>query len=163
MRRLTNLLPRAGERGLTLIEMMVAVSIAALLALTGVPFFGDYLVNSRLREGGNSLLTDALFAQSEAIKLNGRVALVVEGSTVRVIDRSTDKILRERTMPEGVALGSATLTFGSFGRPTPFGEQPPRVILSMSGVTCSDTKRCPALVVETGGAIRLCGNKLSCS
>ena len=66
----------SAQRGLTLIELMVGVGDrGALLVLTAAPYFGDYITNSRLREGGNLLLTEALVAQSEAIKRNRTVRL----------------------------------------------------------------------------------------
>ena len=163
MRRLTPC-TRLSCRGVTLIETMVAVSIAALLAVSGLPFFGDYVVNSRLREGGNVLHADALFAQSEAIKRNGLVSLELSDSVVKVIDRSGGDavVLRSRPLPSGVSLDiTEPVKFTSAGRITPFGRDY-TIKFSMSGVTCSDDKRCPALRIEAGGAIRLCGNKLAC-
>jgi type IV fimbrial biogenesis protein FimT len=163
MRRLTAS-SKARQRGLTLIELMVSVSVAGILLITGLPYFGEYVSNSRLREGGNSLLTDTLYAQSEAIKRNGDVAVVLTNTSLQVIDRSTgvDNVLRTRTLPDGVSAGNSTLTFGSSGRPAPFGTEY-TVSMSMSGVTCSDEHRCPALRVEGGGAIRLCGDKFNCT
>ena len=38
------------QRGLTLIELMVGLTIAAFLLMAAAPFFGDYIRNSRLRE-----------------------------------------------------------------------------------------------------------------
>ena len=75
-------------RGLTLIELMVGLTIAAFLLMAAAPFFGDYIRNSRLREAGNALLGEALFAQSEAIKRNTTVRLSTSGATLQVIDRS---------------------------------------------------------------------------
>ena len=63
----------AAQRGLTLVELMVTVAIGGILMMAGMPYLGDYLNNSRLREAGNSALSSALYAQSEAIKRNGRV------------------------------------------------------------------------------------------
>jgi hypothetical protein len=48
---------------------------AGLLLASAAPFFGDMVVNSRLREAGNLLLTETLMAQSEAIKRNTRATV----------------------------------------------------------------------------------------
>ena len=146
-------------RGLTLVELMVGLTIGAFLLMAAAPFFGDYLRNSRLREAGNALLSEALFAQSEAIKRNSTVRLSTDGATLQVIDRGTgaDVLLRERTLSGNVAAPAATLDFGTEGRPVPFGSSG-AINLSMSGATCSDDTRCPGLRVDAGGATRLCGN-----
>ncbi|MBW8831637.1 MAG: GspH/FimT family pseudopilin [Burkholderiales bacterium] len=152
------------QRGVTLIESMVAISIAGLLAASGAPAMGDYIRNSRLREAGHSLLSEALYAQSEAVKRNGRVRLTVRGSAIEVVDRSgtSEVVLHTRTMPGDVHAGTTSLDFGSQGRPAPFGTEA-TVKLSLSQTTCSDTLRCPALRVEAGGAVRLCNDQSTCS
>lgn len=152
------------QRGLTLIELMVGLAIGALLMLSAAPYLGDYISNSRLRENGNLLLSEALLAQSEAVKRNGNVALVTDGTTVTVQDVRTSPavVLRTRSFSGGVLAPTATITFTGDGRLSTWPDTS-RVNLSASGVTCSDETRCPALVVEAGGAIRLCGNRLSCS
>ena len=110
--------------GLTLVELMVGIGIAAILMMASAPFFGDYIRNSRLREAGNALLSEALFAQSEAIKLNATVRLSTSGATVQVIDRTdplAEVVLRERTLAGNVTAPVATIDYGSEGRPLPFG------------------------------------------
>ncbi len=149
-------------RGLTLIELMVGLTIGAFLLMAAAPFFGDYIRNSRLREAGNALLGEALFAQSEAIKRNTTVRLSTSGAALQVIDRSdplADVILRERTLAGNVTAPVATLDFGTEGRPVPFGTAG-SINLSMTGEVCSDDTRCPGLRVDAGGATRLCGNHL---
>ena len=151
------------QRGLTLIELMIGIVIAAFLMMVGAPFFGDYVRNSRLREAGNTLLTEALIAQSEAIKRNAVVRLSTNGATVQVIDRSdpnADVVIRERLLAGGVTAPVVTLDYGSEGRPFPFGTAG-SIDLSMSGFSCSADTRCPGLRVDAGGATRLCGNHLS--
>jgi type IV fimbrial biogenesis protein FimT len=157
-------------RGLSLIELMVAITIAALLMLAAAPQLADYTNNSRLREGGTTLHAEALFAQSEAIKRNRVVRLTTAGSTVQVReaqDTAAMTLLRERTLAGGVTMAAATVDFSPRGYPVDRSVAPPvefvaaAIDLSLPGVTCSDEHRCPGLRVEAGGGIRLCGNKLS--
>ncbi len=147
--------------GMTLVELMVGIGIAAILMMASAPFFGDYIRNSRLREAGNVLLSEALFAQSEAIKLNATVRLSTNGATVQVIDRTdplAEVVLRERTLAGNVVAPVATIDYGSEGRPLNFAVG--SIDLSMTSVTCSDDARCPGLRVDAGGATRLCTNHL---
>ncbi len=164
MRRLTTPRPR-GQRGMTLVELMVALTVMGLLLASAAPFFGDYITNSRLREGGNLVLTETLMAQSEAIKRNTTIRLSTSTDLVRVLDMTdplAPVVLRERTLAGGVTAPTATVDFGSEGRPMPFGTAF-SLNLSLPGTTCSGDLRCPGLRVDAGGAIRLCGNQLSCS
>lgn len=173
MRHLTFAAPRrAASRGLTLIELMVAIAIAAFLVLAAAPHFADYTNNSRLREGGTTLQTEVLFAQSEAIKRNRIVRLTTSGSTVQVLeaqDTSNMTLLRERTLGGGVSAETATVDFTPRGYPVNRAVNPSvdfvaaSIDLGLPGVTCSSEQRCPGLRVDAGGGIRLCANKLSCS
>lgn len=157
---------RAAVRGLTLIELLVSVAVLAVLASAAAPFMGDMIANSRLREGGHSLLAETLMAQSEAVKRNGTVRVSLNGSTVQVIDLTVPAapvVLRTRTLVQTVSAPVVTFDFGPEGRPTPFGTAV-SVNLGSTSATCTSELRCPGLRVDAGGGVRLCGNHLeSCT
>ncbi len=164
MRHLSTRHARARARGLTLIELMVALTVGAVLLATAAPYLGDYMSNSRLRENGNLLLGEALFAQGEAIKRNTTVRLSTTGSTIQVLDATVAAapvLIRERNTTGGITLPAATVNFGVEGRPTPFGTA--AAIDVIAPLTCSSELRCPGLRIDAGGAVRLCGNQLSCT
>ncbi len=154
---------QARSRGLTLVELMVAFAIASLLALAAAPYFADYGVNSRLRESGNTVYGEALYAQSEAIKRNRVVRLSTTGSAVTVADLTDPAnpvTLRTRTLADGVSVAEGAVSFGSSGWPTDLTAV--SINLSHSTAACDADRRCPGLRVDGGGAIRLCGNKNAC-
>ena len=156
---------RGPPAGLTLIELMVGLAIGAILFGMAGPYFKDYLANSRLREAGNALLAETLYAQTEAIKRNAGIRLSVAGGAIQVLDLSAGgdgTPLRSRQLPEGVvASANASVDFGSRGMPMPFGTDL-AIDLVKSGLTCSADLRCPGLRIDGGGGVRLCGDQLSC-
>jgi type IV fimbrial biogenesis protein FimT len=160
------LLTRA-QRGFSLLELLVVMAIIGIMAAAGAPAFSEYLANSKLRAGGDTLLSEALFAQSEAIKRNGTVSVLAAASgTLTTTDLSNGfpgTVLRTRVLPDGVTPSAAvTMNFGSNGRPSTLATSY-TVELVKSGQTCSSDVRCPALKVDGGGGVRLCTNKNSCS
>jgi type IV fimbrial biogenesis protein FimT len=153
-------------RGVTLVELMVALAVMAVLVAAAAPFMGDLVVNSRLRESGNVLFTEALVAQSEAIKRNTTVRVsTTGGDTVQVHDMTTPAtpvLLRARAMAAGVTVPTTIFSFGPEGRPMPFGTAV-SVNLAAVNASCSADLRCPGLRVDAGGATRLCPNhQVSC-
>ena len=151
------------QRGLTLVELMVAFTISALLLMTAAPWFADYGSNARLRESGNTVLAEALMAQSEAIKRNRAVRLATSGSTVTVsdlADPSNPVLLRTRMLAADVQAPTTSVDFSSAGWPVDFNAV--SIDLSHATAGCTADVRCPGLRVDAGGAVRLCGNTLSC-
>ena len=158
MRQLT---PGRAQHGFTLVELMVAFSIGALLLVAAVPSLREYTVNSKLRESGNTLYTETLIAQSEAIKRNRNVRLSVNGAVITLTDVTDPNnlvTLRTRSLADGVSGDTGSVTFGSQGWTTNLTAV--SINLALSTVTCSADYRCPGLRVEAGGSIKLCGNHL---
>lgn len=54
--------------GFTLIELMVGVSVLAILLAVGIPSFSAIMRNNRIASGANNLVGALNFARSEAIK-----------------------------------------------------------------------------------------------
>ena len=66
---------RVRTNGFTLIEVLVAIAIAAILLAVAVPSFSAANLNSRLRASSTELIASANLARAEAIKRNGVVNL----------------------------------------------------------------------------------------
>ncbi len=151
---------------------MIGLAIVAALVKTAAPHFGEITTNTRLRSVGSLLHSEALLAQSEAIKRSRTVRLTIDAGAVVMQDMgdpANPVELRRRTMLPGASAaitttttGITTLDFGSEGRPVTFGTAV-SVDVSMTGVTCSGDLRCPGLRVDAGGAINLCGDRTNCS
>ena len=70
-------------RGVTLIELLVAMSVLGILLAVGVPSFSQFSTNSRLTSYINLMHSNLALVRSEAVKRNGRVAICksLDGST----------------------------------------------------------------------------------
>lgn len=71
-----------GQRGFTLIEILVTIAIAAILAGVAVPSLSGFLRNVKLNSISASLVASLQQARSEAIKLNQGV-LVCPSNTAK--------------------------------------------------------------------------------
>jgi type IV fimbrial biogenesis protein FimT len=71
------------QTGVTLVELMVVLAIAAILATLAIPGFASLIHSSRLSSATTELLVSLHLARSEAIKRNARtvVCISADGST----------------------------------------------------------------------------------
>ncbi len=66
---------RFGGKGFTLIELMVTIAIAGILAGLAAPSFSDTIKNNRMTSHFNELLSFLSYARSEAVKRNSSVTV----------------------------------------------------------------------------------------
>jgi len=64
---------RAG--GFTLIELMITISIVAVIAMIGIPAMGDFILNNRIRSQSGNLMLQLTHARSEAMRTASRVTI----------------------------------------------------------------------------------------
>jgi type IV fimbrial biogenesis protein FimT len=69
--------PKQAATGFTLIEMMVAIGIMAILLSIAVPSFTQAGLGSQLRSSSTAMIASANLARSEAVKRNAPVNLCV--------------------------------------------------------------------------------------
>ncbi|MCF6263405.1 MAG: GspH/FimT family pseudopilin [Xanthomonadales bacterium] len=61
--------------GFTLLELMVSISIMAITLSLGIPSFGEFIQNQRLRSENQRLHIDLLFARSMAVNQGQQVII----------------------------------------------------------------------------------------
>jgi type IV fimbrial biogenesis protein FimT len=145
------------SRGVTLIELVVTLLLLALLLMMAAPAMAEYLRNSKLREGGNAVMTALLFTRNEAIKRNEAVSLRFNGSEL-VVQNAAGEPLRTQRLSDAV---SAALMTPGGGRTVPLGASF-KVDMALEGAPCSDALRCARVMVRAGGALRLCKDQVDC-
>lgn len=67
---------RSTMRGFTLIELMVVISIAAVMMGLALPSFTSFVAGQRVKTATSDFSLAAVFARSEAIKRNAEVGIV---------------------------------------------------------------------------------------
>lgn len=125
-------MPRRTRRqhGFTLIELMVTVTLMAVMLAVGVPSFRDFIASQRVKSAVSEFNSALFLARSEAIKRNTQVAITPAaagwqgGWTVKV--GTTDLAVQQSFSGVGVTLlathdNSAvpSVTFAGNGRMTP--------------------------------------------
>ena len=68
------------SRGFTLIELMVVISIMAVLLGIGVPSFKSFIAGQRVKTAAGDFSLALVFARSEAIKRNADVTVTAASS-----------------------------------------------------------------------------------
>jgi type IV fimbrial biogenesis protein FimT len=112
-----------GIVGFTLIELMVTISLAAILAVIAVPSFQQFTLNQRLKNAAYDVVSALTLARSEAITRNAVVSVVASGGVwangwcVTTTD-CTAAIVRRDALNSGITVtaGTTTVTFGNAGR-----------------------------------------------
>jgi type IV fimbrial biogenesis protein FimT len=158
---------KAGSRGFTLVELMTALAISALLVAIAVPTMRSFIENTRIRAASESLQNGLALARNEAVRRNERIEFVTEatGWVVRVPGSGTP--LQEASGREG--RGGLTLsmtpddadriTFDSFGRAIANGDGSPsltQVDIESTNPPSSGNYRPLRIQIQATGAARLC-------
>ena len=119
------------SRGFTLVELLIGVSIMAILALLVTPTLAEFLGNTRIRNTADSIANGIRLASVEAIKRNQNVEFVLDsavGWSLR--DPVNNLILHAEPFSEASGQitvapqppGTAKLTYsplGQYVRPNP--------------------------------------------
>jgi len=153
--------------GFTLIELMIALVILAIMLLIALPNFAVWMQNTQIRTAGEAVLNGMQLARAEAIRRNVSVELRMDASsgwTARVAD--TSQIIQSRLAGEGSAaalvtitpVGARTVTFNSFGSVATNADGTATVTeikIDSPSIAAADSREL-CILVRAGGNVRMC-------
>lgn len=121
---MTTLPPSPGvacQRGVTLVELMVAIAILGILLSLAAPSFSVVIENQRAKAAAADLYTSLVRARSEAIKRNTSMSLTPKGagwgSGWQMTDPVSAVVIEDHGAIQGLTLsGPAGVTYRSSGR-----------------------------------------------
>ncbi len=156
MRRLT---PPCKAGGFTLVELLVALGIFALLSAMAIPTLRSVMENSRIKAASQSLQNGLTLARAEAVRLNTRVrfTLAATGWTIARVDNNT--VLSQASGKErssGVTITpnvAGAVVFDAFGRKS---SGPTLINITATQPSGSSSYRPLRIQLTNGGATRLC-------
>jgi type IV fimbrial biogenesis protein FimT len=115
------------QTGFTVIELMVTISIAAIMMAIAVPSFQSFLLNSRLTGHTNDLVLALAYAKSEAVKRGANVTVCPSDDEATcsgdwedgwIVATAAGEVLQVHTAYTGTICGSATaINFRNSGFP----------------------------------------------
>ena len=164
---------RRAQRGLNIIELMVAVALLVLLTMFALPMYRLWMQNSQLRASAESIMSALQFARAEAVRLNESqgVRFVLAGNDWQVLRVSNAELLRQGLgadlAPKAALVAdpapNTMVTFTALGRAVDAANAP---ITANFNVNHADTgekcildggdMRCLRVQVRSGGLVRLC-------
>jgi type IV fimbrial biogenesis protein FimT len=153
--------------GFTLIELMVAITILAILLLIALPNFAVWMQNTQIRTAGEAVLNGMQLARAEAIRRNVNVELrmdVSSGWTARV--PGTGEVIQSRLAGEGSAaaavtitpVGATKITFNGFGSIATNDDGTPAITeikVDSPSIAAADSREL-CVLVRAGGTVRMC-------
>jgi len=126
--------------GFTLVEMLITITIAAILAAIAIPSYRSFILGQRVKTTTTDLYSALMITRSEAMKRNASVSLSrnstwSQGWTVTLADGT---IVQTATIPDSVTLteigGMTSISYSWTGRPAT-ASVGANFVISASGIT----------------------------
>lgn len=181
----------AGQRGVTLIEVMIALTVLGVLMTLAIPSFTGFLRNQKIKNAADTTLDGLNLARAEAIRRNALVRFQFVSSLTSSCAISTTSlnwivslsspagacdsapggtnVIQAKSANEGTdgvtvsANGGGAIVFSGLGRVSGTGIT--QIDFSFpGGGTCQHAggeMRCMRVIVSTSGAPKMCDPKVT--
>ncbi len=157
------------QSGVTLIELLIAIAIFAIVLGMGVPSYRNWLQSSQIRTAADSILNGLTLARAEAVKRNQNITFTftapANSSSWQVTD-ANNMVIQQRDYSEGTLHAvvasnpAAPITFNALGRA---GGAVTITVTNPTGGLCAAAggpMRCLNIIVNSG-QIRMCDPAVS--
>jgi type IV fimbrial biogenesis protein FimT len=164
----------SAQYGFTLVEMLIGITIFAILVAVGLPSYTAWIQNTQIRSATESVLNGMQLARNEAVRRNTNVQLVLGAQSSWTISvPSTAEQIQARSYGAGsknvtVAKtpgAATTITFNSLGRVTANADASATITqldfdvpTTILAATASRNLR---IVIAAGGNVRMCDPTVS--
>jgi len=161
----------ARQSGMSLIEALIALAIAAILMASAFPMYSAWVQNTQIRTGAEAMLNGLQLARSEALSRNTNVQFEMTGETGWKINLATDPDgppIQARAAGAGSATAKATptpadatiVTFSAIGRrlatnPNVATAPIDRIDIETSIASFTDARNL-RVTISPGGQVRMC-------
>jgi len=166
--------------GFTLIELIITITVLAIMLFIALPNFAIWIQNTQIRTAGEAILNGLQLARTEAVRRNVNVELrmdVSSGWTVCVAGTGpacvagTPEFIQSRLAGEGSSAALVTITgslvgnnpantvtFNSFGSvvANPDGTKSVTEIKIDSPALAAADSRQLCILIRAGGTVRMC-------
>jgi type IV fimbrial biogenesis protein FimT len=138
--------------GFTLVELLITITIAAILLAIGIPSFKSFTANQQVKNATFDLSSMLRFARSEAIKRNNNVVVTPvssawkNGWTITVtVSGTTTTLGQHDAFATGVSVtGPTTITYSGTGRLN-------AATAPSFGISNSSTRRTSTIGIDLSG------------
>lgn len=157
--------------GFSLIELMIAITVMAILLGLAVPSFKTWMQNSQIRNAAESIQNGLQRARAEAVTRNARVEFVLGADSSWVVKLVGGANIDARPANEGsrnvtrtvLPAGATTITFDNFGGVVANADASAtltRVDLDSPLITPADSQEL-RVTIGVGGNARMCNPNLA--
>ena len=153
-------------RGMTLIEILIALSILVLLLGMGAPSFMVWMQSQQVRNAADAVLNGMQLARAEAIRRNRPVEFALSNQSGWVVTQVNPKLdIQTRSEAEGspkvdvdaTPAGAYAVTFDALGGPTDNPDGSLRIqSLTFTSQVSNSAIRSLQIMVSVSGTIRMC-------
>jgi type IV fimbrial biogenesis protein FimT len=154
------------QRGVTLVELMIAVLIVSIVLAKGLPTLLDYISNDRIRSAAEEFRSGLETARMEAIRRNTTVNFVPDTTGWSVVlpgvNGDPDEVLAARPPKSSeaglsAAPSLASVAFSGSGRLAVPGAFSVDITPSTDACAAAGGEaRCLRVAVSPGGMVRMC-------
>ena len=155
------------QRGFSIVELMTAVVVLAILIAVAVPSYTSFIANSQIRTTAESITNGISTARAEAVKRNAQIIFILNNDTswqigcVIVVVGVCPAIIQAKAAKEGangsvslIITGANNLIFTSLGTVLNIPGQLGAVEVDSTTIPATDSKE--LRVVVNGSSVKMC-------